>query len=100
LVYYSTLKKRTRSSTEIQVNFNGITSLNIIVFILSRDRVTIDGFWIDNWIANSRTLFLSMAHVKSSMSPLDVAWQRIPTMSSGSVLMPLPAGYSPRVLEA
>jgi hypothetical protein len=41
-----------------------------------------------------------MAHTKSSMSSLDAAWQRIPTMSSDFVLISLPAGYSPHVLAA
>jgi hypothetical protein len=51
-------------------------------------------------IANSHGLLLTMAHTKSSMSSLGVAWQWIPTMSSVSMLMSLPAGYSPHVLAA
>jgi hypothetical protein len=51
-------------------------------------------------IANSHTLLLPMAHAKSSMSSLVVAWRRIPTISSASVLKSLPAGYSPRVFAA
>jgi hypothetical protein len=44
-------------------------------------------------IANSHMLLHTMAHVKSSTCPLSVAWQRIPAMSSASVLTWLPAGY-------
>jgi hypothetical protein len=65
---------------------------------LSRDRATTDGVLISNSIyctlvqlvttinyrVNSRVLFLTMAHAKTSMSSLGVAWQRIPTMSSDS----------------
>jgi biotin transporter BioY len=36
-------------------------------------------------IADSHTLLLTMAHTKTSMSALGVAWQQIPTMSSDSV---------------
>jgi hypothetical protein len=71
------------------------------LLILSYDRVIIDEVWISNWIyctfiqlvtsinyiviANSHTLLLTMAHTKSSVSSLGVAWQQIPTMFSASV---------------
>jgi hypothetical protein len=51
-------------------------------------------------IANSHTLLLTMAHAKSSMSSLGIAWQWILTLSSASVFISLPAGYSPQVLAA
>jgi hypothetical protein len=44
-------------------------------------------------IANSHTLQFTIAHTKSSISLLCVAWQRIPTVSSASMFGSLPAGY-------
>jgi hypothetical protein len=41
-----------------------------------------------------------VAHAKSSLSSLGIAWQWIPTVSSASMLMLLPAGYSPCILAA
>jgi hypothetical protein len=51
-------------------------------------------------IADSHNLQFTSARTKSSKPPQDVAWRRIAIMSSSSVLMSFPAGYSPRVLTA
>jgi hypothetical protein len=44
-------------------------------------------------LANWHTLQFTIAHIKSSMSSLGVAWQRISTMPLATVLTSLPADY-------
>jgi hypothetical protein len=46
-----------------------------------------------NAIAKSHTLQFTIAHIKSCIPSLDVAWQRISIMSSASVLTSMKAGY-------
>jgi hypothetical protein len=62
----------------------------VVGFIRLLKLVTTDSY---SAIANSQTLLLTTAYIKSSMSSLVVAWQRIPTLSSASVLTSLSAGY-------
>jgi hypothetical protein len=54
-------------------------------------------------IADSHTLQFTVVRTQSSQSALSspvIAWQRILTVSSLSVLMSLPVGYSLRILAA